>query len=74
MANPIPVPSCSNFANPERDSALYYWGKAANEQALMESSLGYACPQFLFGREDVLINNIAFLQARKRPEGFSGAN
>lgn len=74
MANPTPVPSCSNFVNPERDFALYYRGKAANKQALMRSSLGYACPQFLFGRKDVQINNITFLQARERPESLSGVN
>jgi len=56
-----------SIANPSADSRLpYYWGKAANEQAVMESGLGYAIlrPTVLFGMEDVLINNIAWLLRR----------
>ncbi len=56
-----------SIANPSADSPLpYYWGKAANEKAVMESGLSYAIlrPTVLIGREDILINNIAFLMRR----------
>lgn len=57
-----------SIANPSADSHLpYYWGKAANEKAVIESGLSYAIlrPTVLVGGgEDVLINNIAFLLRR----------
>lgn len=56
-----------SIANPSADSPLpYYWGKAANEKAVTESGLSYAIlrPTVLIGREDILINNIAFLLRR----------
>jgi NADH dehydrogenase len=56
-----------SIANPAPDSHLpYYWGKAANEKAVMESGLSYAIlrPTVLIGKEDILINNIAFLLRR----------
>ncbi len=56
-----------SIANPSAESHLpYYWGKAANEKAVMESGMGYAIlrPTVLFGKEDVLINNIAWLLRR----------
>lgn len=57
-----------SIANPSADSHLpYYWGKAANEKAVVESGLSYAIlrPTVLVGGgEDVLINNIAFLLRR----------
>ena len=56
-----------SIANPSAASPLpYYWGKAANEQAVMESGLSYAIlrPTVLIGKEDILINNIAFLLRR----------
>jgi NADH dehydrogenase len=57
-----------SIANPSADSHLpYYWGKAANEQAVMDSGLSYAIlrPTVLIGGgEDVLINNIAFFLRR----------
>jgi NADH dehydrogenase len=56
-----------SIANPSADSHLpYYWGKAANEKAVMESGMSYAIlrPTVLFGMEDVLINNIAWLLRR----------
>lgn len=57
-----------SIANPSADSHLpYYWGKAANEQAVTDSGLSYAIlrPTVLVGgRQDVLINNIAFLLRR----------
>jgi uncharacterized protein YbjT (DUF2867 family) len=56
-----------SIANPSVDSHLpYYWGKAANEKTVIESGMGYAIlrPTVLFGREDILINNIAWLMRR----------
>jgi uncharacterized protein YbjT (DUF2867 family) len=57
-----------SIANPSADSHLpYYWGKAANEQAVTDSGLSHAIlrPTVLIGGgEDVLINNIAFLLRR----------
>jgi NADH dehydrogenase len=57
-----------SIANPSADSPLpYYWGKAANEKAVIDSGLSYAIlrPTVLVGGgEDILINNIAFLLRR----------
>jgi NADH dehydrogenase len=56
-----------SIANPSADSHLpYYWGKAANEKAVIESGMEYAIlrPTVLVGKEDILINNIAFLLRR----------
>jgi len=57
-----------SIANPSADSHLpYYWGKAANERAVIESGISYAIlrPTVLVGGgEDILINNIAFLLRR----------
>jgi uncharacterized protein YbjT (DUF2867 family) len=56
-----------SITNPSAESHLpYFWGKAANEQIVMESGLSYAIlrPTVLFGTEDILINNIAWLLRR----------
>jgi NADH dehydrogenase len=56
-----------SITNPSPDSDLpYFWGKAANEQTVIESGIPYAIlrPTVLFGREDILINNIAWLLRR----------
>ena len=56
-----------SIANPSADSQLpYYWGKAANEKAVIESGMSYAIlrPTVLVGTEDILINNIAYLMRR----------
>jgi uncharacterized protein YbjT (DUF2867 family) len=56
-----------SIANPSAESHLpYYWGKAANEKAVMDSGLSYAIlrPTVLIGKEDILINNIAYLLRR----------
>ena len=56
-----------SITNPSPDSPLpYFWGKAANEQAVIESGLSYAIlrPTVLVGSEDILINNIAYLLRR----------
>lgn len=58
-----------SITNPAADSPLEYFnGKARLEQALTESGLSFAIlrPTVLFGREDILINNIAWL-LRKLP-------
>lgn len=56
-----------SITNPSPDSDLpYFWGKAANERAVIESGIPYAIlrPTVLFGAEDILINNIAWLLRR----------
>jgi uncharacterized protein YbjT (DUF2867 family) len=56
-----------SITNPSVDSPLpYFRGKALNEQALIQSGLSYAIlrPTVLFGLEDILINNIAYLLRR----------
>lgn len=53
-----------SIANPSLDSPLpYYRGKAEVESAIQESGLSYAIlrPTVIFGLEDILINNIAWL-------------
>ena len=53
-----------SITNPSADSPLpYFWGKAANEKTVTESGMSYAIlrPTVLFGGEDILINNIAWL-------------
>jgi NADH dehydrogenase len=56
-----------SIANPSQDSPLpYYRGKALLEKALIESGPSHAIlrPTVIFGDEDVLINNIAWLLRR----------
>jgi NADH dehydrogenase len=56
-----------SITNPSEDSPLeYFAGKARLERALKESGLSYAIlrPTVLFGREDILINNIAWALRR----------
>ena len=51
-----------SITNPSEGSPLeYFSGKAKTERALIESGLSYAIlrPTVLFGKEDILINNIA---------------
>ncbi len=64
-----------SITNPSLDSPLeYFRGKAELEQALMETGLSYAIlrPTVLFGREDILINNIAWLLRRLPVFGVFG--
>jgi len=52
-----------SITNPSEGSALpYFHGKARLERALVESGLSYAIlrPAVLFGKEDILITNIAW--------------
>ncbi len=56
-----------SITNPSEDSPLeYFHGKAVLERALRESGLSHAIlrPTVLFGEEDILINNIAWLLRR----------
>ena len=56
-----------SITNPSADSHLpYFWGKAANEKAVIKSGMSYAIlrPTVLVGDEDILINNIAYLLRR----------
>lgn len=58
-----------SITNPAADSPLeYFRGKAILEQALMDTGLSYAIlrPTVLFGKEDILINNITWM-LRKFP-------
>ena len=53
--------------NPSPDSTLpYFRGKAVLEQYLHSSGLSYAIlrPTVVFGKEDILLNNIAYLLRR----------
>jgi len=53
-----------SITNPSADSPFpYFRGKAVLERSLKESGLSYAIlrPTVLFGQEDILINNIAWL-------------
>lgn len=56
-----------SITNPSESSPLeYFSGKARLERALQESGLSHAIlrPTVLFGREDILINNIAWALRR----------
>ncbi len=58
-----------SITNPSEESPLeYFSGKARLEKALIGSGLSYSIlrPTVLFGKEDILINNIAWL-LRKLP-------
>ncbi len=56
-----------SITNPSEDSPLeYFRGKATLEKALVDSGISYAIlrPAVLFGKEDILINNIAWTLRR----------
>jgi uncharacterized protein YbjT (DUF2867 family) len=56
-----------SITNPSEDTNLpYFRGKAALEHAVKESGISYAIlrPTVLFGQEDILINNIAWILRR----------
>lgn len=64
-----------SITNPSEESPLeYFRGKARLERALKESGLSHAIlrPAVLFGREDILINNIAWLLRRFPVFGVMG--
>ncbi len=65
-----------SVSNPSEDSPLpYFRGKAIVERALIESGLSYAIlrPTVLFGKEDILINNIAWMLRRLPVFGVFGS-
>ena len=65
-----------SITNPSEASPLeYFSGKARLERALAESGLSYAIlrPTVLFGKEDILINNIAWVLRRLPVFGVFGA-
>lgn len=64
-----------SITNPSAESHLpYFWGKAANEKAVIDSGVSYAIlrPTVLFGKEDILINNIAWILRRFPAFGLPG--
>lgn len=64
-----------SITNPSEDSSLeYFSGKARLERALVESGLSYAIlrPTVLFGKEDILVNNIAWALRRLPVFGVFG--
>jgi NADH dehydrogenase len=64
-----------SITNPSDDSPLeYFRGKARLEQALATTGLSYAIlrPTVLFGKEDILINNIAWALRRLPVFGVFG--
>ncbi|MCB9837799.1 MAG: NAD(P)H-binding protein [Phycisphaeraceae bacterium] len=64
-----------SITNPSEDSPLeYFSGKARLERALRESGLSHAIlrPTVLFGKEDILINNIAWALRRLPVFGVFG--
>jgi NADH dehydrogenase len=65
-----------SITNPSEDSPLeYFRGKALLERKLRESGLSYAIlrPAVLFGGEDILINNIAWVLRHLPVFGVFGA-
>lgn len=64
-----------SITNPSENSPFeYFRGKARLEKALMESGISYAIlrPAVLFGKEDILINNIAWFLRRFPVFGIFG--
>lgn len=64
-----------SIANPSEQSNLeYFSGKARLERALVESGVSYAIlrPTVIFGKEDILINNIAWTLRRLPVFGVFG--
>lgn len=64
-----------SIANPSEDSPLeYFRGKARLERALGDSGLSHAIlrPAVLFGKEDILVNNIAWSLRRLPVIGVFG--
>lgn len=64
-----------SITNPSEDSPFeYFRGKAQLEKALVASGLSYAIlrPTVVFGREDILVNNIAWVLRRLPVFGVFG--
>jgi NADH dehydrogenase len=65
-----------SISNPSEDSPFgYFRGKARVEEIIRDSGLGYTivCPTVVFGREDILINNIAYILRRLPVFGIPGS-
>lgn len=65
----------TSITSPSIDSPFpYFSGKAALENALKESGLSYGIirPTVLFGKEDILVNNIAYILRRLPVFGIMG--
>lgn len=65
-----------SITNPDVTSPLpYFRGKAVLENTIVESGLSYAIirPTVIFGREDILVNNIAWLLRRFPVFGVPGS-
>ena len=65
-----------SITNPSHDSPFaYFRGKAAIEAMIRDSGLSYAIvrPTVIFGKEDILINNIAYLLRRLPVFGIPGS-
>jgi len=64
-----------SITNPSLDSPLeYFRGKAEAEEALRSTGISYAIlrPAILFGREDILVNNMAWMLRRLPVLGVFG--
>jgi len=64
-----------SITNPSEESPLeYFRGKAILEKALQESGISYSIlrPAIIFGKEDILINNIAWMLRRFSVFGVFG--
>jgi NADH dehydrogenase len=65
-----------SITNPSEDSPFaYFRGKARVERMIRDSGLGYGIvrPTVIFGREDILINNIAYILRRVPIFGIPGS-
>jgi NADH dehydrogenase len=65
-----------SITNPSEESPFaYFRGKARVERMIRDSGLGYAIvrPTVIFGREDILINNIAYIMRRVPVFGIPGS-
>jgi len=65
----------TSITNPSLDSPLeYFSGKASLEKALIDTGISYAIlrPTVLFGNEDILINNIAWMLRHIPVFGIAG--
>jgi NADH dehydrogenase len=65
-----------SITNPSQDSPFeYFRGKARVEEMIRNSGLGYSIirPTVIFGREDILINNIAYILRRLPVFGIPGS-
>jgi uncharacterized protein YbjT (DUF2867 family) len=65
-----------SITNPSKDSPFeYFRGKSRVEEMIRGSGLGYSIvrPTVIFGREDILINNIAYILRRLPVFGIPGS-